>query len=214
MNYHNITYPDMNNGDGLRVVLWLSGCSHHCYNCQNPQTWDANSGIPFDESAKKELFRELDKDYISGLTLTGGDPLFESNLDGVLDLVTEFNKRYNFQKVDSANPCKMGVSEVENTDKIRLSFPNKTIWIYSGYIFSELFMYDEKIKRCPNYLRKDVMEIYQKRQQIISKCDVMVDGKYIDSQRDTSLRWRGSKNQDVINIQQSLQNGEIVLWTE
>ena len=186
MNYHNITYPDMNNGDGLRVVLWLSGCSHRCFNCQNPQTWDVNSGIPFDESAKKELFRELDKDYISGLTLSGGDPLHEANLDGVLDLVNE----------------------------IRLSFPNKTIWIYSGYIFSELFMYDEKIKRCPNYLRKDVMEIYQKRQQIISKCDVMVDGKYIDSQRDTSLRWRGSKNQDVINIQQSLQNGEIVLWTE
>ena len=85
---------------------------------------------------------------------------------------------------------------------------------HNGYIFSELFMYDEKIKRCPNYLRKDVMETYQKRQQIISKCDVMVDGKYIDSQRDISLRWRGSKNQDVINIQQSLQNGEIVLWTE
>ena len=109
----------------------------------------------------------------------------------------------------------------ENLDKtlvtvyeIRLSFPNKSIWIYSGYYFSELFMYDEKIKRFPNYLRKDVMEIYQKRQQIISKCDVMVDGKYIDSQRDISLRWRGSKNQDVINIQQSLQKGEIVLWTE
>ena len=186
MNYHNITYPDMNNGDGLRVVLWLSGCSHHCYNCQNPQTWDVNSGIPFDESAKEELFRELDKDYISGLTLSGGDPLHEANLDGVLNLVNE----------------------------IRLSFPNKTIWIYSGYMFSELFMYDEKIKRFLNYLRKDVMEIYQKRQQIISKCDVMVDGKYIDSQRDISLRWRGSKNQDVINIQQSLQNGEIVLWTE
>ena len=132
------------------------------------------------------MFRELGKDYISGLTLSGGDPLHEANLDGVLDLVNE----------------------------IRLSFPNKTIWIYSGYIFSELFMYDEKIKRCPNYLRKDVMEIYQKRQQIISKCTVMVDGRYIDSQRDISLRWRGSKNQDVINIQQSLQKGEIVLWTE
>ena len=130
MNYHNITYPDMNNGDGLRVVLWLSGCSHHCYNCQNPQTWDANSGIPFDESAKKELFRELDKDYISGLTLTGGDPLFESNLDGVLDLVTEFNKRYNFQKVDSANHCKMGVPGDKNADEIRLLLPNKSIWIY------------------------------------------------------------------------------------
>lgn len=89
MNYHNLTYPDMNNGSGLRVVLWLSGCSHKCKGCQNPQTWDANSGIPFDESAKKELFRELDKDYISGLTLTGGDPLYETNLDGVLNLVNK-----------------------------------------------------------------------------------------------------------------------------
>ena len=203
MNYHNITYPDMNNGDGLRVVLWLSGCSHHCYNCQNPQTWDANSGIPFDESAKKELFRELDKDYISGLTLTGGDPLFESNLDGVLDLVTEFNKRYNFQKADSANPCKMGVSEVENTDKIRLSFPNKTIWIYSGYQWNQIF--NDGV-----YLTKDCAGL--KRRKIVKQCDVMVDGRYIDSQRDITLKWCGSSNQRVINIQKSLQKGRIILY--
>ena len=205
MNYHTITYPDQNNGDGLRVVLWLSGCSHHCYNCQNPQTWDANSGIPFDESTKKELFRELDKDYISGLTLTGGDPLFESNLDGVLDLVTEFNKRYNFQKVDSANPCKMGVSEVENTDKIRLSYPNKSIWIYSGYQWSEIF--NEGV-----YLTKDCAG--WKRREIIKQCTVMIDGKYIDSQRDISLAYRGSLNQRVINIKQTLEKGEIVLWCQ
>ena len=167
MNYHNITYPDMNNGDGLRVVLWLSGCSHHCYNCQNPQTWDVNSGIPFDESAKEELFRELDKDYISGLTLSGGDPLHEANLDGVLDLVNE----------------------------IRLSFPQKTIWIYSGYTWNEVMN-------------------SEKRKQIVSQCTVMVDGRYIDSQRDITLKWRGSSNQKVIDIQQSLQKGEIVLWTE
>ena len=184
MNYHNITYPDMNNGDGLRVVLWLSGCSHHCYNCQNPQTWDVNSGIPFDESAKEELFRELDKDYISGLTLSGGDPLHEANLDGVLDLVNRF----------------------------RLSFPNKSIWIYSGYSFTELFMYDDQIKKNPNYLRKDIMEIYKKRQEIVKQCTVMVDGRYIDSQRDISLRWRGSKNQNCIDIQQSLHQNKIVLY--
>ena len=205
MNYHNITYPDMNNGDGLRVVLWLSGCSHHCYNCQNPQTWDANSGIPFDESAKKELFRELDKDYISGLTLTGGDPLFESNLDGVLDLVTEINKRYNFQKVDYANHCKMGVSEVENTDKIRLSCPNKNIWLYSGY------NYQKVMRQLPNLATKENYNMY-KRQQIIKQCTVMVDGRYIDSQRNPSKKWAGSNNQHVIDIQQSLQKGEIVLW--
>ena len=207
MNYHNITYPDMNNGDGLRVVLWLSGCSHHCYNCQNPQTWDTNSGIPFDESAKKELFRELDKDYISGLTLTGGDPLFESNLDGVLDLVTEFNKRYNFQKFDSANPCKIGVSEDKNTDEIRLSFPNKTIWLYSGYNYQKI------MKQLLNLATQENYNMY-KRQQIISQCDVMVDGRYIDSQRDISLKWCGSKNQHVIAIQKSLKQNKIVLYCD
>ena len=205
MNYHNITYPDMNNGDGLRVVLWLSGCSHHCYNCQNPQTWDANSGIPFDESAKKELFRELDKDYISGLTLTGGDPLFESNLDGVLDLVTEFNKRYNFQKVNSANPCKMGVSEVENTDKIRLSLPNKSIWIYSGFRWSEIF--NDSV-----YLTKDCAG--WKRREIVKQCTVMVDGKYIDSQRNPSKKWAGSDNQRVIDIRKSLEQNKIILYCD
>ena len=183
MNYHNITYPDMNNGDGLRVVLWLSGCIHHCYNCQNPQTWDANSGIPFDNSAKKELFRELDKDYISGLTLTGGDPLFESNLDSVLDLVTEFNKRYNFQKVDSANPCKMGVSEDKNTDKIRLSCPNKSIWIYSGFTWEECQPFSEEGLLKGSNFAPNLQKILYKRQQIISQCNVMVDGRYVQSQR-------------------------------
>ena len=207
MNYHNITYPDMNNGDGLRVVLWLSGCSHHCYNCQNPQTWDANSGIPFDESAKKELFRELDKDYISGLTLTGGDPLFESNLDGVLDLVTEFNKRYNFQKVDSAIPCKMGVSEVENTDKIRLSLPNKSIWIYSGYTWNQVM---NPIVTSDFNTKRD--NIIRKRQEIVKQCTVMVDGRYIDSQRDISLKWRGSINQKEIDIKRSIMQNELVLY--
>ena len=180
MNYHNITYPDMNNGDGLRVVLWLSGCSHHCYNCQNPQTWDANSGIPFDESAKKELFRELDKDYISGLTLTGGDPLFESNLDGVLDLVNE----------------------------IRLSFPNKSIWIYSGYQWENIMKYEYGAKYINNF------NIDALRQCIVSKCDVLVDGRYIDSQRDITLKWRGSKNQRVLDIQQSLKRNEVILHCE
>lgn len=189
MNYHNITYPDMNNGEGLRVVLWLSGCSHKCKGCQNPQTWDVNSGIPFDESAKEELFRELDKDYISGLTLTGGDPLFESNLDGVLDLVTEINKRYNTPP---------------NVNEFRLSSPRKSIWLYTGFTWEEI--------------RKGNMEDglkygeWTKRAKIITECDVLVDGRYIDSQRDITLAYRGSSNQRLINIQKSLQKGEIVLW--
>ena len=173
MNYHNITYPDMNNGDGLRVVLWLSGCSHHCYNCQNPQTWDVNSGIPFDESAKEELFRELDKDYISGLTLSGGDPLHEANLDGVLDLVNE----------------------------IRLLFPNKSIWLYSGYSWSEIFNDGVYLtKKCDGW----------KRREIIKQCTVMVDGRYIDSQRNPQAKWKGSDNQRVINIPESLKQGKVI----
>ena len=174
MNYHTITYPDQNNGDGLRVVLWLSGCSHHCYNCQNPQTWDVNSGIPFDESAKEELFRELDKDYISGLTLSGGDPLHEANLDGVLDLVNE----------------------------IRLSFPNKSIWIYSGFRWSEIFNDGVYLtKECAGW----------KRREIIKQCTVMVDGRYIDSQRNPSKKWAGSDNQRVIDIWKSLEQNKIIL---
>ena len=75
MRYHNITKDDMLNGDGLRVVLWVAGCSHHCKGCQNPITWDPDGGIPFDEAAKQEIFEQLDKDYISGITFSGGDPL-------------------------------------------------------------------------------------------------------------------------------------------
>ena len=190
MNYHNITYPDQNNGDGLRVVLWLSGCSHHCKGCQNPQTWDTNSGVPFDESAKEEIFKELNKDYISGITLSGGDPLNEANLDGVLGLVNQ----------------------------IRLLFPQKTIWLYTGYrvrgIQEGLFVLTpnfitDKIsyhKEIINRVNEDV-----KRSDIIKQCDVLIDGRYIEEKRDITLKWRGSSNQRVINVQKSLQKNEIVL---
>ena len=75
MRYHNITKDDMLNGDGLRVVLWVAGCEHHCPNCQNPVTWDINGGLEFDEAAKKEIFDELEKNYVSCITFSGGDPL-------------------------------------------------------------------------------------------------------------------------------------------
>ncbi len=176
MNYIKIDTEDVCNGDGLRVVLWLSGCSHKCRGCQNPQTWNVNSGNPFDESAKEELFGELNKDYISGLTLTGGDPLHEANLDGVLNLVNE----------------------------IRLSFGNtKTIWLYTGYEWNQLF-------NGGVYTSKEHAGL--KRRNIVKQCNVLIDGKYIDSKRDITLKWRGSTNQNVIDIQKSLQKGEMVLW--
>lgn len=168
----------MNNGDGLRVVLWLSGCSHHCFNCQNPQTWDSNSGIPFDESAKQEIFNELSKDYISGLTMSGGDPLHENNLSEVLSLVKE----------------------------IRNSFPNKTIWIYTGYTWEDLI----NVK----YPLDSKWEDKILRESIIELCDVLIDGEYIDEQRDVTLKWRGSKNQRVIDIKKSLKQGKVVLYCD
>ena len=176
----------MNNGDGLRVVLWLSGCSHHCYNCQNPQTWNPDSGIPFDESAKQEIFNELSKDYISGITFSGGDPLHENNLDGILKLVHE----------------------------ISISFPEKTIWLYTGFEWGELTRYDSYNGFIPleSYLRKDVYELYTKRHQIIKLCNVVVDGEYIDEQKDLALKWRGSNNQHVMDVQKSLAQNKVVLY--
>lgn len=107
MRYHNITKDDMLNGDGLRVVLWVSGCSHCCKDCHNPITWDANSGLLFDGAAKEELFGELSRDYISGVTLSGGDPLYFSNRGDILKLVKEVRER----------------------------FPQKTVWMYTGFLW-------------------------------------------------------------------------------
>ena len=161
MNYLQITHEDVCNGEGLRVVLWLSGCSHHCYNCQNPQTWNPDNGIPFDESAKQEIFNELSKDYISGITFSGGDPLYEYNLDEVLKLVKQ----------------------------IRNSYPDKTIWLYTGFEWNSLMS-----KICqPTFPDKDferIIEIHKKRKEIISNVDVLVDGCLLytsPSPRDRSL---------------------------
>ena len=150
MNYHDIKKCDMLNGDGIRVSLWVSGCNHNCNQCQNPQTWNINSGIPFDKEAEKELFEALEKNYISGITFTGGDPLHENNLECVLNLV----------------------------NKIRLLLPDKTIWLYTGYTLTECLSHPT-------------------RQKVISKCDIIVDGRYVDELKDITLKWRGSSNQII-----------------
>ena len=105
MNYHNITKDDMLNGDGLRVVLWLAGCTHCCDGCQNPQTWDASGGIEFDKKAEDELFEALAQDHISGITFSGGDPLHPFNRETVLELAK----------------------------KVKTQFKNKTVWMYTGF---------------------------------------------------------------------------------
>lgn len=186
MNYIKIEKESVISGVGLRTVLWLSSCSHHCPKCQNPQTWDCNSGIVFDQTAHDELFEQLSKDYISGVTFTGGDPLHENNLSGVLDLVNE----------------------------IKHSFPEKTIWLYSGYEFSKFFRLRdyEGVKLYLPYSRYQEINEDNIRKEIISKCDVMVDGRYVDELRDISLKWRGSSNQNVIDIQESIKQERLILY--
>lgn len=110
MNYHNITTDDMLNGDGLRTVLWVAGCSHHCPFCQNPETHDENSGILFDAAAKEELFTKLAPSYINGITFSGGDPLYPGNRETVGNLIKEVKEK----------------------------FPKKTIWVYTGFLFDDV----------------------------------------------------------------------------
>ncbi len=163
MKFHNITHDDMKNGDGLRVVLWVSGCLHRCKGCQNPITWDENCGLDFDEAAENEIFEQLEKDYISGLTLSGGDPLFPSNRQAITELV----------------------------GKIRNRFPEKTIWLYTGYTW------------------EDIRNI-----EVIRLTDVVVDGRFVEDLADNNLMWRGSSNQRVIDVKKSLAADKVILHCE
>lgn len=161
MRYHNITTDDMLNGDGLRTVLWVSGCEHHCPECQNPITWDPECGLEFDEKAEKELFAALDKPYISGVTFSGGDPLYPGNRESIIELIK----------------------------KIKRLFPGKTIWLYTGYKWEDICALDG-----------------------IELIDVLVDGRFEKDLKDVKLHWKGSSNQRVIDVKETLRQGEIVLF--
>ena len=160
MRYHNITKDDMLNGDGLRAVLWVAGCTHKCKGCHNPVTWDIEGGIPFDDAAKEELFEAIKPDYISGVTFSGGDPLHPANHVEVAVLAKE----------------------------IKETFPNKTIWLYTGFCWDVIKTLD-----------------------VVKQCDVIVDGPFVQEEFDGKLHWKGSKNQRVIDVQETLRRKEIVL---
>ena len=118
MNYHKIITDDQLNGDGLRVVLFVSGCDHHCKGCQNPQTWDQNSGQEFTKKKKKKILQMLSEDYISGITLSGGDPLYSANIDCIYDLIKSIRNKYGI---------------------------TKDIWLYTGYKFEDILPFFKEL---------------------------------------------------------------------
>lgn len=160
MRYHDITKDDMKNGDGLRVVLWLSGCRHHCPGCQNPVTWNPQDGLVFDSEARREIEEQLEKSHISGITFSGGDPLFPENVEEVTAYCREIKER----------------------------FPGKTIWLYTGEVW------------------EDCAEL-----EVLRFVDVLVDGRFEREKQDHKLHWRGSGNQRVIAVQESLRCGQVML---
>lgn len=164
MNFHNITHDDMSNGDGLRVVLWVAGCNHHCRGCQNPVTWNPADGLPFSLRDKEEIYNELRKDYISGITFSGGDPLHPANRVDVADLMKS----------------------------IKTDFPDKTIWVYTGYTWAEV-QADSVLHSMMEYV------------------DVLVDGKFMTEMKDVTYPWAGSTNQKVIDVQRTLKEGRVIL---
>lgn len=144
--YHNILHDNMVNGDGLRVVLFVAGCEHHCKNCQNPITWDVNGGLELTLNELEEIFIELRKPHVSGITFSGGDPLHPANRESIYRL------------------CQWA----------KAVFPDKTIWLYTGYYF-------EQIKDLP----------------VMQYIDVLVDGPFVQELADVNYKWAGSTNQRI-----------------
>ena len=182
MRYASIRELDISNGEGVGVALFVQGCRFACKNCFNTNTWDFNGGKEWTQDTEDKLIELASRPYIKRLSILGGEPLADENLDGVLHLVNRF----------------------------RLSFPNKSIWLYSGYTFDYIMEgigYDEN--GAFFFLDND-----KKRYEIISKCDVLVDGRYIDSQRNPSKKFAGSDNQRVIDIRKSLEQNKVILYCD
>lgn len=178
INYHNIVHDDMRNGTGLRVTLFVSGCNNKCEGCQNPQTWDANSGIMFDAQAFDEILNELKQPYINGITISGGDPLHPDNAETIYKLCAEIKHRY----------------------------PEKTIWLYTGYTFERIYIFPTDWTTC------DVDPVRDARNNILKYIDVLVDGKFVRELADVNYHWAGSTNQRIIDVQKTLKKQEIVLY--
>ena len=182
MRYAKIDSFEVVNGINNGVSLFVQGCHFRCPNCFNSEAWDFNSGVKWTPDVKQKLIELAKRPYIKRISILGGEPLADENLKDVYNLV----------------------------DEIRLSLPEKTIWLYSGYTWDECHCLLRGIDEyCTNFNNNNRL-----RMKIIEKCDVMVDGRYVDSLRDLTLKFRGSKNQRVINIKESLKHNKVILWCD
>lgn len=199
MRYSSMRNLDISNGEGVGVSLFVQGCPFHCKNCFNSDTWDFNGGKEWTEETKNKFIELINRPYIKRVSFLGGECLAEQNLDEVLKLVKQ----------------------------IRNSYPDKTIWLYTGYhVFinypeshrQHKVILSTRPNASTNIIYDDELFFKKKedrkRSEIIFNIDVLVDGEYIDEQKDLSLKWRGSKNQRVIDVKQSLAQNKMVLYCD
>ena len=171
MNYAKINKNDIANGIGVRVTLFVSGCTHHCKGCFNQEAWDFNYGEPFTAAVEDELLEALSPSWINGITLLGGEPMEPSNQRVLMSFLKWVKEKY----------------------------PEKTIWCFSGYTLETDLLADSRA-RC------------EVTDEMLSLIDVLVDGEFVEKQKDISLRFRGSSNQRLIALKATLRTGTVVLW--
>jgi len=163
MRYNKIRKMDISNGPGVRVSIFMQGCSFNCKNCFNKETHDFNGGKEFDDTTVQRVLELCDNENIEGLSILGGEPMHPSNIEGTTKLAKAFKEKY----------------------------PNKNVWAWSGFSFDK----DLKDKEVVKYL------------------DVLIDGQYNDDLRNPTLKWKGSENQRVIDVQESLKDSNVVLFS-
>ena len=178
MNYAQVRSMDISNGEGIGVSLFVQGCDFHCKNCFNSETWEFSKGQEWNEKTKNQFLKLVEKPFIQRVSILGGEPLHPKNVQNVLKIV----------------------------DEIRVSYPTKNIWLYTGYTWEQI------MHPIISDINSKQLKILQIRKELVSKCDVLIDGRYVDELRDVSLHWRGSSNQRVINVQETLKQKQIVLW--
>lgn len=171
MRYGQIYFNDVANGPGCRTALFVSGCTHHCKGCFNEITWDFNYGEKYTKEVEDEIISSLSPSYVKGLTILGGEPMEICNQNEVADLVV----------------------------RVRETYPDKSIWLFSGYTFEELT--DLSNKRCNG----------PKTAEILSNIDVLVDGEFMLDKKDFRLKFRGSSNQRIIDMKRTLSENNIVI---